>query len=129
MTCKPGIEGTILAWLGRCSVALALFALLLSLADPVGLLLSFIALILGGFSAIAGKARYCAIDSLIVAATGVLVFVTFPPPPDMSWLDRILMGGRIFMPPYLVAGAFAMFGRWRVQRHARLAAIPPASLP
>ncbi len=126
MRCNSGIEDSILAWLGRFSVGLALFAVPVCLVDPVALLVSFVALILGGFSAIAGKLRYVVIDGLIVTVTIVLVFVTFPPAPEVSWSTGLMLGLRMFVPPYLIAVALAVFGRWRLRRRSRPAPTPQA---
>jgi len=119
MRCNSGIEDSILAWLGRFSVGLALLAVPVCLIDPVALLVSFAALILGGFSAIAGKLRYVVINGLIVAVTFVLIFITFPPAPEVSWPSRLLWGLGLFVPPYLIAGVLAVFGRWRLRRRSR----------
>ncbi len=124
MTSNPGVEGQLLAGLGRFSVFLACCALVLCLADPVALLVSFIALILGGFSATAGKLRHVVIDSIVVAASIVLVFLVFPPAPEVAWVDRLILGARVFAPPYLVAYGLAAFGLWRVRRRSGLLPTP-----
>lgn len=128
MRCNSGIEDSILAWLGRFSVGLALLAVPICLVDPVALLVSFVALILGGFSAIAGKLRYVVTNGLIVAATIVLIFATFPPAPEVSWSTGLMLGLRMFVPPYLVAGVLAVFGRWRLHRRSRPAPTPQADI-
>lgn len=113
------METALLMWLGRFSVGLALLAVLGVIVDPILLMVSFVALILGGFSAIAGKLRYVAIDAGIVAATILIVLMVFPLAPEASLSGLLWPGLRMIAPPYLVAAALAAFGRWRVRRAAR----------
>lgn len=122
MRCSVSIETAALKWLGRFSVGLALLGLSASLVDPVLLPVSFAALILGGFSAIAGKLRYVAIDGGIVAATILIALMTFPPAPGTP-LSSLLLLGLLFVPPYLIAAALVTFGRWRLRRTARLSCV------
>ena len=127
MKCKASLETALLAWLGRFSVGLALLSVLGVMFDPILLMVSFVALILGGFSAIAGRLRYVTIDAGIVAATIMILFMTFPPAPETSLSTMLLLVLRMIMPPYLVAAALAAFGRWRLRRAARLSSIAAQS--
>ncbi|MFA7240738.1 MAG: hypothetical protein WC091_11545 [Sulfuricellaceae bacterium] len=112
------METTLLNGLGRFSVGLALLAMLGVIVDPILLMVSFVALILGGFFAIAGKLRYVAIVGGIVAASILIAFMAFPSASAASLSGLLWPGLRMMAPPYLVAVALAAFGRWRLCRAA-----------
>ncbi|MBZ0091454.1 MAG: hypothetical protein K8F27_04425 [Sulfuricellaceae bacterium] len=126
MKCSVSIETAVLKWLGRFSVGLAALGLPASLIDPILLPVSFLALILGGFSAVAGKLYYVAIDAGIVAVSILIALMSFTHVPSETPLSSVfILGLLMFLPPYLIAAALAAFGRWRARRSGSLA--PPSS--
>lgn len=117
MKCKASLESALLMWLGWLSVALALLGMLVSLADPVALVVSCVALILGGISALAGNTRLAAITGVIVALNMVAVAYSYSSSSNAPMYGFLAL---MFAPAYLVAYALSLFGRWRLRRAARL---------
>jgi len=113
---KASIETAWLIWLGWISVVLALVGLIVSLFDPVALILSCVALILGGVSTLAGTSRLGMVVGVIVAVNiGAVVFL-FPPSSDSSLFHFIAI---VFTPAYLIAYALSQIGRWRLRNAIR----------
>lgn len=104
-----------LKWVGRLSVGLAILAFPGTLFDPVLVTMAWLALILGGVSAIAGTVRYALICGLIVSATVVAAANTFSPGAASNatiehvWFKAVAI-------PYGFAAALALLGVWRKRR-------------
>ena len=129
MKCKVSLETALLTWLAWISVCVALFGALISLADPVGLIVPFAALILAGISSVGGNLRFVWIVGVIVAATIIAVSYSLPVTPPSSAISLLGFIAAMFSPAYLAAWALSVLGRWRVQRGTRLAAIAPTDTP
>lgn len=129
MKCKPSLESALLVWLGWISVCVTLFGAVISLADPVGLIVPFAALILAGISSVGGNPRFVWIVGVIVAATIIAVSYSLPVSPPSSAISLLGFIAAMFSPAYLIAWALSVLGRRRVQRRARLVAIAPTDIP
>ena len=115
MKCSVSLETSLLAWLGGLSVVLALLGMLVSLADPVALAVSAVALVLGGVSAIGGKVRLAALAGVIVALNIVAVAYAYSSSSNAAMYGFLAI---MFTPAYLVAYGLSLFGRWRLRRAA-----------
>ncbi|MBS4098890.1 MAG: hypothetical protein KGZ83_18870 [Sulfuricella sp.] len=125
MTCKHTLESALLLWLGWISLCIALFGAVISLADPVGLMIPFAALILAGISSVGGNLRFVRIVGGMVVATIIGVSQFAPPTPPTSTITLLGFIAAMFSPAYLIAWGLTVLGRRRARR--RLAAISPAS--
>lgn len=124
MKCKVSLETALLTWLGGLSIVLALLGMLVSLADPVALVVSCVALILGGVSTIGGKTRLASIVAVIVALNIVAVAYSYSSSTNAPMYGFLAV---MFAPAYLIAYGLSLFGRWRLRRAARLNCIAAQS--